>query len=58
MMRYAIALNGSFFNAQRMLHEYVIKAYEIDPSVEAAREARLQKTAAPILTTRLPEQRT
>jgi starch phosphorylase len=58
MMRYAIALNGSFFTAQRMLHEYVIKAYGMDPIIEAARELRLQKTAAPILTTRLPEQRT
>lgn len=30
MMRYAIALNGSFFTAQRMLHEYVMKAYGTD----------------------------
>ncbi|WP_428938666.1 alpha-glucan family phosphorylase [Fontivita pretiosa] len=27
VMRHAIALNGSFFNAHRMLHEYAIKAY-------------------------------
>jgi starch phosphorylase len=27
VMRYAIALNGSFFNTQRMLEEYVLKAY-------------------------------
>jgi starch phosphorylase len=27
IMRQAIALNGSFFTAQRMLHEYLIKAY-------------------------------
>jgi len=27
VMRQAIALNGSFFNAHRMLHEYAIKAY-------------------------------
>jgi starch phosphorylase len=27
MMRHAIALNGSFFNAQRMLQQYVLKAY-------------------------------
>lgn len=27
VMRGAIALNGSFFTTQRMLHEYVIKAY-------------------------------
>lgn len=30
MMRYAIALNGSFFTAQRMLQEYAIKAYGQD----------------------------
>jgi starch phosphorylase len=27
VMRYAIALNGSFFTAQRMLQEYVLKVY-------------------------------
>jgi starch phosphorylase len=27
VMRYAIALNGSFFTAQRMLHEYESKVY-------------------------------
>jgi starch phosphorylase len=27
VMRHTIALNGSFFNAQRMLQEYVLKAY-------------------------------
>ena len=27
IMRHAIALNGSFFNTQRMVQEYVIKAY-------------------------------
>jgi starch phosphorylase len=27
MMRHAIALNGSFFNTQRMLQQYVVKAY-------------------------------
>jgi starch phosphorylase len=26
-MRHAIALNGSFFNTQRMLQQYVVKAY-------------------------------
>jgi starch phosphorylase len=37
MMRYAIALNGSFFTAQRMLHEYAIKAYGHDtPPLGAA----------------------
>jgi len=30
MMRYAIALNGSFFTAQRMVQEYVVKAYGAD----------------------------
>jgi starch phosphorylase len=27
VMRHAIAINGSFFNTQRMLHQYVLKAY-------------------------------
>jgi starch phosphorylase len=27
IMRHAIALNGSFFNTQRMLQQYVLKAY-------------------------------
>jgi starch phosphorylase len=27
LMRHAIALNGSFFNAQRMLLQYIAKAY-------------------------------
>jgi len=27
VMRYCIALNGSFFNTQRMIQEYVLKAY-------------------------------
>jgi len=27
VMRFSIALNGSFFNTQRMMHEYVLKAY-------------------------------
>ena len=27
VMLHAIAFNGSFFNTQRMLHEYVSKAY-------------------------------
>jgi hypothetical protein len=30
-MRLTIALNASFFNAQRMLQEYVIHAYQ-DPA--------------------------
>jgi len=28
VMRHAIALNGSFFNAQRMMHQYVRNAYQ------------------------------
>jgi len=27
VMRHAIALNGSFFNTQRMLQQYVLNAY-------------------------------
>lgn len=27
VMRHTIALNGSFFNTQRMMQEYVLKAY-------------------------------
>ena len=27
VMRHAIALNGSFFDAQRMMLQYVLKAY-------------------------------
>ncbi len=27
IMRHAIGLNGSFFNTQRMMHQYVVKAY-------------------------------
>jgi starch phosphorylase len=29
MMRYAIALNGGFFTAQRMIQEYLAKAYDL-----------------------------
>lgn len=36
VMRYAIALNGSFFTAQRMLQEYVVKAYGMDAVREPA----------------------
>jgi starch phosphorylase len=42
VMRYAIALNGSFFTAQRMLQEYVTKAYGTDAVREVA-----SVTAAP-----------
>ena len=34
VMRHAIALNGSFFTAQRMLQEYVEKAYDLTPTAE------------------------
>jgi len=27
VMRHAIALNGSFFNTQRMMQQYVLRAY-------------------------------
>jgi starch phosphorylase len=27
IMRHAIALNGAFFNTQRMMQQYVVKAY-------------------------------
>ena len=32
VMREAIAINGSFFNTQRMLMQYVRNAYVFDPS--------------------------
>jgi starch phosphorylase len=35
VMRHAIALNGSFFTAQRMLQEYVTKAYNLEPVGDA-----------------------
>jgi hypothetical protein len=35
-MRHAIALNGSFFTAQRMLQEYMIKAYNNHAAEPAA----------------------
>ena len=31
MMRHTIALNGGFFTAQRMLLEYLVKAYDLQP---------------------------
>jgi starch phosphorylase len=58
IMRYVIALNGSFFTAERMLHEYVIKAYDIDPTIEADGDRDSQTLPAAILTTTLPELRT
>ena len=39
VMRYAIALNGSFFTSQRMLQEYVVKAYGVDAVREPASAA-------------------
>jgi starch phosphorylase len=41
VMRYAIALNGSFFTAQRMLQEYMIKAYTFE---QAADEVHVPST--------------
>jgi glycogen phosphorylase len=32
VMRHAISLNGSFFNTQRMLHEYMVRVYRIGPT--------------------------
>jgi len=34
-MRSTIALNGSFFNAQRMVGQYVLNAYGPDPFTES-----------------------
>jgi hypothetical protein len=41
VMRYAIALNGSFFTAQRMLKEYVVKAYGMDAVASPHRRRRV-----------------
>jgi starch phosphorylase len=49
MMRYAIALNGSFFTAQRMLQEYVIKAYGTESVREVAPVAAARGNLAPAL---------
>jgi starch phosphorylase len=50
VMRYAIALNGSFFTAQRMLQEYVTKAYNVEPMTDleltSSRPAPLAAMAA------------
>jgi hypothetical protein len=35
-MRYAIALNGSFFNTQRMVLQYVANAYRMQRDVAVA----------------------
>ena len=42
VMRHAIALNGSFFTAQRMLHEYVLKVYGAAEHVETTRQLSLR----------------
>jgi starch phosphorylase len=47
LMRYAIALNGSFFTAQRMLQEYVAKAYDVEPLAEEAWSAQSVTACAP-----------
>jgi len=39
IMRSTIALNGSFFNTQRMLEQYVINAYFPERRIEKSREA-------------------
>ena len=39
IMRSTIALNGSFFNTQRMLEQYVINAYFPEQRVENNSEA-------------------
>jgi starch phosphorylase len=45
VMRYAIALNGSFFTAQRMLQEYLIKSYDFELPAET--ESQPGTEAAP-----------
>jgi hypothetical protein len=48
VMRYAIALNGSFFTAQRMLQEYVTKAYDlVPPADESPHSADAQQPSVP-----------
>jgi starch phosphorylase len=41
MMRYTVALNGGFFTAQRMLLEYLVKAYDLQPDTRQAFAATL-----------------
>ncbi|MND09838.1 hypothetical protein D3C83_334780 [compost metagenome] len=36
VMRQAIARNGSFFNAQRMVYQYAQLAYRLDPAAPPA----------------------
>ncbi len=40
MMRYTIALNGAFFTAQRMLQEYLVKAYDLPSFLGEAAPSR------------------
>ncbi len=40
VMRHAIALNGSYFNTQRMVHEYLIRSYMIGNPVNASAQQR------------------
>ena len=40
VMRHAIALNGAFFNTQRMVSEYATKAYQIGPAFESHHRAQ------------------
>jgi starch phosphorylase len=52
IMRYAISLNGAFFTAQRMLREYLIKAYHIeegndDPGTTAGARSTIAAAAQP-----------
>jgi glycogen phosphorylase len=49
VMRYAIALNGSFFTAQRMLQEYAIKAYHLEQVPGRHAAASLSSLGAPSL---------
>jgi starch phosphorylase len=48
VMRYAIALNGSFFTAQRMLQEYMIKAYDVEPAGKEPRSSNLRAPVAEV----------
>jgi len=48
MQQHCIAINGSFFNTHRMLHQYVTNAYfpQIPPPSVPSRAERLAETAA------------
>jgi len=52
VMRYAIALNGSFFTAQRMLQEYMIKAYHLEQRPQPDRPSSISETVAVMATTK------